>query len=433
MNASEPGLDQLISVSEAAAILDRARVQPRAEIVPLAESIGRRLAEQVTADRDYPPFDKSLMDGFAVRIGEPAGEFELLGTIHAGESWQGRPLAGREAVAIMTGAPIPPGDAEIGVIPVEESESAGEHAVRLRISGQAGRYIARRGSDRCAGVCLLDPGTLIGPAQLAVLASVGKAKVRVFAPPRCAVLATGDELVEISKAPQPHQIRNSNSPALLALLEGLGADAVDGGLVPDDLDATRRALGEWLDSSCDCLFITGGMSMGQRDYVPRVLRELGVALEMTKLKIKPGKPFVFGMRTRQRGFVAGGGGGEAGARPEMHTTYVFGLPGNPVSAYVCTLVLASRLLARLGAAPADVVGGDWQDLPLAEGLPANGARQFYQPARIEQSEGMPCVRPLAWRGSADVFTLAEADVLLERPEGDPARKAGEPVKVLKLP
>lgn len=430
---SDSTLDALLSVSQAAAILDRAAVEPRLEVVALAEALGRRLAEEVIADRDYPPFDKSLMDGFAVRLGEVAGEFELVGTIHAGESWQGKPLAGRQAVAIMTGAPLPSAEGEVAVIPVEESEGAGSRAVRLKTAGQSGRYIARKGSDRRGGASLLAAGTLIGPVQVAVLASVGKESVRVFARPRCVVVATGDELVECGKAPAAQQIRNSNSPALLALLERLGADAVDGGVVADDLDATRRGLGEWLESSCDCLFVTGGMSMGQRDFVPRVLGELGVKLEITKLKIKPGKPFVFGTRARQRGFVAGPGEGRE-ARPGIHTTYVFGLPGNPVSAYVCTVVLASRLLGRLGGAGAESIGGGWQELPLAEELGANGPRQFYQPARIERGmDSAARARPLTWRGSADVFTLAEADALIERAENDAAQPVGALVRVLKLP
>lgn len=430
---TEPGLDDLITVSEAAAILDRAAVSPRVQVVPLALAVGRRLAEQVVADRDYPPFDKSLMDGFAVRLGEPAGEFEIVGEVLAGSTWSGPPLAGRQVVAIMTGAPLPPAaQGQIGIVPVEQSQRIGERAVRLSEAAQADRYISRTGSDCLAESVLLRPGTLLGAQHLGALASVGKASVRVFAPPRCAVLATGDELVPIDQAPKPHQIRNANSPMLLALLDRLGGDVVDAGHVRDDLSATRKALGQWLDSSCDCLFITGGMSMGERDYVPRVLRELGVELHLTKLKIKPGKPFVFGTCTRPRGFVAGSGG-EAGARRGTHTTCVFGLPGNPVSAYACTLVLAARLLARLAGAPAEALEERCVELPLAEALEANGPRRFYQPARIERTASGERARPLQWRGSADVFTLAEADAFMERPAGAAACEVGTTVRVLKLP
>ena len=427
---SEPPVDGLITVAEAAAILDSVEIEPRRESAPLDSAAGRRLAERVVADRDYPPFDRALMDGYAVRTGEPPGAFELIGEVPAGAAWRGKPLSGRQAVTIMTGAPMPAGEGAVGVVPVEQSRPGGPGEVHLDVSAEPSRFISRIGSDRPAGSVLLPPGTLIGPRQLAVLASVGVASVPVFALPRCAVLATGDELVPVDQPPGPHQIRNSNSPTLLALVERLGGEVVDGGHVPDELDATRHALGEWLDSSCDCLFITGGMSMGERDFVPRVLRELGVELRITKLKIKPGKPFVFGMATRQRGFVAGSGpeaGG--GARRGLHTTYVFGLPGNPVSSYVCTLVLAARLLARLSGGTAADADARFMELPLAKPLEANGPRQFYQPARLVAGK----VQPLQWRGSADVFTLAEADGLVERPEDDPAREPGHSARFICLP
>jgi molybdopterin molybdotransferase len=427
---SEPPVDGLITVAEASAILDAVEVEPRREAVPLASALGRRLAEAIVADRDYPPFNKALMDGYAVRAGEPAGVFELVGEVPAGTSWTGRPLSGRQAVTIMTGAPLPRGEGEVGIVPVEQSRPAGEGKVLLDVSAEPSRFISRRGSDRPAGSVVLRPGALIGPRQLAVLASVGVASVPVFSPPRCAVLATGDELVAAGQSPAEHQIRNSNSPTLLALVERLGGDVVDGGHVPDDLDATRHALGEWLASSSDCLFITGGMSMGERDFVPRVLRELGVELRITKLKIKPGKPFVFGMATRERGFVAGEGTGRSGgARRGVHTSYVFGLPGNPVSSYVCTLVLAGRLLLRLAGGATLEADGRFTEVPLSADLEANGPRQFYQPARLVKG----AAQPLRWRGSADVFTLAEADALIERPANDPPRLAGQPVRLVELP
>src|SRR5687768_6504452 len=251
---SEPPVDGLITVAEASAILDAVAVEPRWETVALAAANGRRLAEEVVADRDYPPFDKALMDGYAVRVGEPAGEFELIGEVPAGSPWKGKALAGRQAVTIMTGAPLPPGLGAVGIVPVEQTRPVGPGRVFLDAPAEPARFISRTGSDRPAGSALLGPGTRIGPRQLAVLASVGKASVRVFAPPRCAVLATGDELVPVDRVPEPHQIRNSNSPTLLSLLERLGGDVVDGGHVPDDQDATRHALGDWLESSCDCLF-----------------------------------------------------------------------------------------------------------------------------------------------------------------------------------
>ncbi len=426
----EPGLESLITVAEAAAIIDGIPVTPRQEVVALSDAAGRRLAEEVVTDRDYPPFDKSQMDGFAARVGEPAGEFELVGEVPAGSTWEGPPLRGRQAVAIMTGAPVPDADGAVGVVPVEQAERIDGGRVRLLVDPAPDRYIARRGSDRETGAVVLRAGARLTPAAIGVLASVGRQEACVFGAPRCAVLATGDELVAPGAAPAAHQIRNSNTPTLLALLAGCGCDAVDGGRVPDTLEATRQHLAEWLGSTSDCLFITGGMSMGEHDYVPRVLAELGVEMHVTKLKIKPGKPFLFGTRARGGGFVAGAPGASGGgAARGRHTTYVFGLPGNPVSAYVCTLVLAHRLLVRLAGGEAREADARFIERPLARPLGANGPRQFYQPVALTP-EG---VVPMGWRGSADVFGLAEADALLERPADDPPRRAGEVVRLLPLP
>ena len=415
-----------MSVSDAAAAIDAAAGASRVETVALAEATGRRLAEDVTADADYPPFDRALMDGYAVVVGEAAGEFEVVGEVPAGRPWDGPPLAGRQAVSIMTGAPLPGGN--VGVVPVEKTEKIGDNRVRIDAAAEADKFITRRGGDRPAGATLLRRGTTLGPHHVAALATVGRASVPVFCAPRCAVLSTGDEIVPADQTPGPGQIRNANAPMLVSLLQKLGGDAVDAGHVGDDLDAVRHALGDWLDSSADCLFVTGGMSMGDRDHVPRVLRELGVSFHVTKLAIKPGKPFVFGTLTRQKGFVAEGSGA---AQRGTRTTFVFGLPGNPVSAFVCTLVLAGRLLTRMNGGSAAEVEARFVERPLSAELPANGPRQFYQPAVLDRASNT--VRPLAWRGSADVFTLAEADILIERPADDGPRAAGEVVRVLAIP
>jgi molybdopterin molybdotransferase len=231
-------------------------------------------------------------------------------------------------------------------------------------------------------------------------------------------LATGDEIVSIDVEPGPSQIRNSNSAMLVSLLKQMGCQVTDLGIVPDKPDSIREALERGL--AYDALFVTGGMSMGEYDYVPRVLRDLGVDLKVTKLRIKPGKPFVFGLRE----------GDAAGAH------FVFGLPGNPVSGFVCTVRLASRVLARLsGGVPAE----RWVSGKLDSGMPANGPREFYQPARRSITAGrdsshaqLATITPLTWKGSADLFTLAQANTLLVRPENDPTLPKGTVVRVLEI-
>jgi molybdopterin molybdotransferase len=290
-----------------------------------------------------------------------------------------------------------------GVVPVEDVERISNGHVHILRSTSPGRFIAKRGSDVRAGSVVLKRGTKLGPAQLAVAASVGAATVKVFAACGVAILATGDELVPASATPQAAQIRNSNNIMLASLLRRMNCDVRDLGVAPDDPQKIRDAIVAALKDA-DVLFITGGMSMGEHDYVPRILLDLKVDLRITKLRIKPGKPFLFGVHQNR---------------------FIFGLPGNPVSGFACVVRLASRLLARLaGGEPKE----NWIAANLTSALDANGPREFYQPAILEEHG----VTPLAWKGSADIYTLASANALLVRPENDPPRTIGESVKILPL-
>jgi molybdopterin molybdotransferase len=396
--------EDLITVGQAIEIIDAVAVSPRIERVKLAEAMGRRLASEIIADRDYPPFDKSLMDGYAVRSADVATTpvaLRIVGETAAGAP-PGRPLGAGEAIAIMTGAPLPPG--ADGVIPVENT-SRDQDRVRIDNGDAPHRFVMRRGGDCAAGAVVLRRGATLTAAPLAVAASVGAAEVEVFARPRVAVLSTGDELVGVDQTPAESQIRNSNNLMLAALLRRFGCAVSDLGIVRDDPDRIRTALRSGL--SFDALAVSGGMSMGQYDFVPRLLLELGVKLRITKLRIKPGKPFVFGISDHPPSFV-------------------FGLPGNPVSSFVCCMRLVSRLLLRLGGA--DVLEKRLS-ARLAAALPPNGIREFYQPARLSGD----VVQPLKWNGSADIYTLANANALIIREENAPPVPAGERVELLEIP
>jgi molybdopterin molybdotransferase len=401
-------VDHLISVAEAMAIIDALPVRPRRRTVPLHEAAGLRLAEDLRADRDYPPFDKSLMDGYAVRsadtLSAPA-ELQVIGESAAGQALV-RAIEAGQAMAIMTGAPLPQGaDA---VVPIEATEPRGEfvtagNRVRILDAAKSGHAIAARGSDIQNGTVVLPAGAMLLAPQIAVAACVGAANVAVWDRPSCAILASGDEIIPVDQSPRPEQIRNSNNPMLACLLTRLECAVHDLGIVADRPAEIAARIGEGLRH--DVLFVTGGMSMGQYDYVPRILAELGGRMMITKLRIRPGKPFVLAEMPDGK--------------------YVVGLPGNPVSAFVCTLRLAARLLSRIaGGSP----GNRMAHLPLIEAVPSNGPREFYQPAMIEAAR----VRPLVWKGSADIFTLARADALIIRAENAAPLAAGEMVTVLLL-
>jgi molybdopterin molybdotransferase len=309
-----------------------------------------------------------------------------------------------------------------GVVPIEETTREGE-TIRILRTINPTRFIARRGDDIAAGTIVLRRGTRLEAAQLAVAATIGAHHVEVHPRVRAAVLNTGDELIDAAETPHGSQIRNSNGPMLVALLQRLGCDVVDLGVVADQKQDIRAAIEEGLQH--DILFVSGGMSMGAYDYVPELLREMKLDLRITKLRIKPGKPFVFAKGSRFEGIATGG----EGSAIELSNRYVFGLPGNPVSGFVCTVRLASRLIERLaGGSPRE----RWVAAKLAAPLPANGPREFYQPTKLDWTTEGPLAIPLSWKGSADLFTLASAHGLLVREENESARSAGDVVRVLEI-
>lgn len=402
---SESDLSHLLSVEQAVSILNALPVSPRLVDLELLSAEGCVLAQDLSSDRDYPPFDRSLMDGYAVRCADITTvpqSLRVAGQIAAGQVATKNVEPG-QAVAIMTGAPLPPG--ADGVVPVEHTRPGlTPGTAEILQPARPGENIARKGHDCEHGKVILPRGTRLGPAQIGVAATVGATWVQIYARPRVAVLSTGDELVQFDQEPGPGRIRNANSVMIGTLLDRLGCEVHDLGIAPDQPNVIRASLEKMSDF--DALFVSGGMSMGTHDYVPRLLIEMGVSLHVTKLRIRPGKPFIVGTRA---------------------SSFVFGLPGNPVSAFVCTLRLASIILARLSGAATPALRRAVSTRP----LPANGPREFYLPAIM--SADCSAFEPLPWKGSADVFTLAKANALVIRPENAQAAAAGETHEYLEIP
>lgn len=304
------------------------------ENAPLEAAVGRRLAQDVCSDTPWPATDRSAMDGFAVRAGSSglrAGT--RLGVV--GECLAGHPFAGivedGQAIRIMTGAVVP--QSVDCVVPVENTSGYGGSDVTLTVDAARGDNIRPMGSEVAMGQRLLAAGTRIGAAEIGALAVLGIDPVPVFRRPRVAILATGDEVVEIHRVPNPHQVRNSNAPALAAQVAEAGGEALPLGIARDRQQELRASLAKGL-SEAEVLVTIGGVSKGTHDLVHRLLAELGVEQIFHGVAIKPGKPAFFGRLAR-----------------DPCPAFVFGLPGNPASCFTMFHLLVAPLLARLCGAP----------------------------------------------------------------------------------
>jgi len=388
--------------------VDEARARMLAEVpalaterVPVAESVGRVLAEDVAAVRDQPPFDASAMDGYAVRSADAPGTLKVVGESAAGHGYAGEVKAG-EAVRIFTGAAMPKGfDA---VVIQEDVQREGEAVTAPAV--QAGRHVRPAGGDFQAGQALLARGTTIDPWRLSLAAAAGRAELSVARRPRVALFSTGEEIVEAPAAPGPFQIYDSGSPALAALIRGWGGEVRRARPVRDDLEATIEALRA---AEGDLVVTLGGASVGDHDLVRKAGEALGLELKVASVAVRPGKPTFFG--------VLGDG------------RRMLGLPGNPASAFVCAEMFLRPLLLAWQGAPAEP---RTISARLEEALPANGPREHWMRARLAFEGGGVTVRPYRDQDSSLVSVFALADALLRRPAQAPAAEAGSLVDVLPL-
>ncbi len=397
----ERGLEIVMSVAKSRERPDRMPV----ESVPLRDSLRRILRDDVLSDADSPPFDKAIRDGFAVRVEDLDSIPVVLSVV--GESRAG--LAADVTVErgqcceIMTGAPLPAGSN--AVVMVENTERVSPNSVRILRGVRENEGLLRRGAEARQGELILRSGRRIGLADLGLLAGNGKSTVSVSAKPSVAVIATGDELVEVEETPKPDQIRNSNSYTICAQVEEAGARPTALGIARDDLDDLRRKICQGLEQ--DILIVSGGVSVGKYDLVEKVFAEFGVEVLFDKIAMKPGKPTVFGHRGQ---------------------TYVFGLPGNPISTMVAFHMFVRPLILFL--LKAENTAPKVLEAKLEAPAKCDPERAALVPALVRFDGGQYWIRTAPWKGSSDLVGLSRANALIMIPRRSGTLESGQNAQFL---
>jgi molybdopterin molybdotransferase len=391
----------MIELTDALALVEAtaARLPPRRQ--RLLDACGRRLAEPVTSDTDSPPWDRAMMDGFAVCGSDFAGsdeivELEVMVDLAAGDV-AGITLVPGRCGRIMTGAPVPPGSD--AVVPIERAieGTAGTHAggrVRLREPGfRPGQHIALRGAAFRRGAAVLPTGSLLDAAAIGLAAEAGATHVVAEPTVRVAILATGSELVPCEETPAHGQTRNSNGPLLTAAVRLLGAEPIPLGIAGDRPEAIRAGVAQGL--AADVLLLSGGVSTGDLDLVPGILAACGVEQVFHKVRLKPGKPVWFGILRR----------------PTASPTLVFGLPGNPASSLVCFELFVRPAIAILAGCPRTSWHLPRERAVLVAAAKATADRPVFLPCRLRQSGARLEAEPLPWTGSSDLLGLAAGSAI----------------------
>jgi len=374
---------------------------------PVENAIGYALAEDVAADVDSPPHDKSLVDGFAIRTEDAGRELQVLEQVVAGAVPTQAIQAGT-CSQVMTGAPIP--DGTQAMVMVEDTVALNGGA-NVRVGGtvQSGQHIMRAATIFAKGSVVLSAGKVIRPIEVGLLCEVGRDEVWCTGKPRVAVLPTGDELVPASQVPAAGQIRNSNGPMLCSRVTSTGCEAISLRVGHDNEAELRAQIEQGLEA--DILVLSGGVSAGVRDLVPPTLKSLGVQEVFHKVRLKPGKPIWFGVRD-----------------VDGKRTLVFGLPGNPVSSLVCFELFVRPAIRAMSAMEPNV---ETMPVRLASPFMQKGNRPVYFPGTLHREEGRLFATPVAWKGSADMLTVCSADCLIFFPAE--AREFGIGEKMTAIP
>ena len=386
------------------------------ETVDLLSADERVLAESLLADRDLPPFPRSTRDGYAVRsedLSALPARLRVIGEIRAGEREENIPssISSGEVVAIMTGAPVPPGaDA---VVMVEYTSAAGD-TVEITRGVVAGENVVPAGAEARKSSVLIEKGTRLDAASLALAASSGSSLLVVYQKPQVAVLTTGDEIVDVDATPGPTQIRNSNSYSLSIQIRNAGGEPVLLPIAPDEAHGLRALIEEGLNS--DLLLMTGGVSMGRYDLVEQVLSDLKAEFFFTGAKIQPGRPVVFGKCSADAPAL------------EKSATYFFGLPGNPISTMVTFELFARPLLEALaGMSPRKL---KFTHAKLGSEIRMKTGLKRFLPATMSGEFEDSAVELVPWQGSGDIAATARANCYIVIPPDREQISAGEFVAIM---
>jgi len=421
----------MIPISEALKIIENQVGKLAAETIDLAESVNRILAENVKADMDLPPFDRSQMDGFAVKSKDTKNapvRLKIIGESAAGKGFDEKLKAG-EAVRIMTGARLPAGADAVQKVELTREEN---DFIKILETAKARQNVNLLASEIEKGTKIFGTGELIAEPMIAAIASFGYAQIKVFQKPRVSVLSTGSEIVEINEKPKRDQIRNSNSIMLKVFSEQAGADANILPIVQDDIEILKSQIANAVgikakdkrqkakvtetkskipNPKSQILIITGGVSVGDYDFTKPVLRELGAEMFFERVSLKPGKPTVFA---------------------RLNDTLIFGLPGNPVSAAVTFLLFVRRAILQMqGAKNCDLKRGR---AAVASGkIKGAKERDSLLPASLRTNDaGQLTIEALRFSGSSNFIEFARADSLVYVPQGV-SFQTGDVAEIFYLP
>ena len=422
----------MIPVPEALKIIESRVGRLSGETIKLADAVGRVLTQDIFADTDLPPFDRSQMDGFAVRekdVRSAPAKLEIIGESAAGKGFDGRIKCG-ETIRIMTGARVPKGADAVQKKELAQVSKDGKFAEILE-SVKPGQNIVSKAEEIKSGVQVFSAGEIVNPQMIAVLASFGYSKVKVFRQPKVSVLATGSEIVSIDRTPAQDQIRDSNSASLKAFAEQAGASMEILPRTKDDLESLKRQIAaavgleskvqspkskvketksQLANRKSQILILSGGVSVGDYDFTKPALRELGAEIYFEKVALRPGKPTVFA---------------------RLNDCFVFGLPGNPVSVAVTFFLFVRKAILQMqGAKDCDLREGF---AVLTKSIKGAKERDSYIPGKISFGENARLsVEPVKWGGSSDFVSFSKADCLIYIPR-DERFEADRIVKIAFLP